>query len=116
MKGNSLIYVTVLVSIVTYLFWDVIKQETGIGVFYIGNALSVFIMALLIHLNNDKNFGSFYLLCITFQNLLDELIFNPLIISVSEITFALILPIIWLIKTHKLCLINWFNRNFRNSL
>ena len=116
MIGKSLIYVRVFISIVTYLFWEVIKEKTGISVFYIGNGLSVFIMALLIHLNNDKNFGSFYLLCITFQNLLDEFIFNPLILSYSEITFALILPIIWLIKTYKLCLINWFNRNFRNSL
>lgn len=101
MKGNKLIYVTILISIVTYLFWEVIKDKTGIGIFYIGNALSIFIMSLIIYINNVKNFGSFYLLCITLQNLLDELFFNPLVINNTEIIFALILPIIWLIKNNR---------------
>jgi hypothetical protein len=114
MKGKWLIYVTIAISMVTYLFWEVIKEKTGIKIFFLGNAISVFLMAIVIFIQNKRLFASFYLLCITFQNLLDELFFNPIITSSSEIIFAIILPIFWLIKTYKICLINWLNKNFRN--
>lgn len=114
MKGKILIYVTIFISIVTYLFWDIIKEKTGISIFWIGNALSVFLMAIVIFINNIKFFGSFFLLCITFNNLIDELFCDPTKFGLNEIIFALILPIIWLIKYKRLCLKRLFNRNSRN--
>lgn len=65
-------------------------------------------------LTDRKSFIKFYLVSLAINNLLDEYIFDNTTIGYNEYIFALILPIIWLINNKKLCLRNWFNKNFRN--
>lgn len=114
MRDRLLIYVTIFISIVTYLFWDIIKIKTGISIFWIGNASSVFIMALIIFLNNKKLFSSFFLLCITFNNLLDELFFEPTKIGLNEIVFAILIIIIYYAR--KISTRGIFRTFYKNSL
>ncbi len=101
--SKTLIYVTIFLSMVTYLFWREIKVYTGFEVFFIGNSVCIFIMAIVIYSHNKGKFYSFYLLCITFQNVLDELVFDNTVTDISEYVFAIILPIIWLIKNKQIC-------------
>jgi len=113
---NKLIWIITIISIITYSFWKVILNNYHFPVFYIGNALTILGLALVIYLQNKKLFISFFLLCISVNNLTDELIFGNTNFNWTEIVFGCVVPIIWLLKYKKTCLINWFNKNFRNSL
>lgn len=69
----KLIWVATVISIATYLFWHDFPK----GYFYVGNGLFIFLISLVIFLQNRKLFVSFFLLCIAFNNLMDELFFDP---------------------------------------
>jgi hypothetical protein len=86
-----------IVGISTYLFWNIILKKFGIPVFYIGNALFIFLLCVLNYILSYKNVISFSLICLSFSNLLDEIFFDNTKISLNEIILALILPIVWLI-------------------
>jgi hypothetical protein len=106
----KLIWVATIVSIATYLFWDYFPK----GSFYIGNAIFILLISIVIYIQNKGKFISFYLLCIAVNNLMDELLFTPCKLGLNEIMLALILPLFWLIKTYRRCLINWYRTNFLN--
>lgn len=91
MSVKALIWVATIISVATYLFWSFLPK----GSFYIGNALFVFILSLVIFIQNRNLFIIFFLLCIAGNNLLDELFFEPTKIGINEIIFALIIPIIY---------------------
>jgi len=94
---KSLQLFALIVGIGTYLFWNDIKEEFQIPVFYIGNALFIFILCVLNYKLSDKNVISFLLICLSFSNLLDEIFFDNTKISLNEIILMLILPIVWFI-------------------
>ena len=97
---KSLQLFALIVGIGTYFFWNDIKEQFQIPVFYIGNALFIFILCVLNYKLSDKNVISFLLICLSFSNLLDEIFFDNTKISLNEIILMLILPIVWFI-THK---------------
>lgn len=89
--------IALIVGISTYLFWNIILKKFGVPVFYIGNALFIFLLCVLNYILSVKNVISFLLICLSFSNLLDEIFFDNTKISLNEIILALILPIVWLI-------------------
>lgn len=93
----KLIWVATIVSIVTYLFWVYLPK----GSFYIGNALFIFLLTLIIFKQNRNLFITFFLLCIAGNNLLDELFFEPRKLGINEIIFALIIPFIYYARKNR---------------
>lgn len=94
---NILLYIATIISIFTYLLWSFLPK----GSFYIGNALFIFLLCIYIYNLNKKSFIIFVLLCLSFNNLLDELFFDNTVFQFNELIFVIILPIIWLINTPK---------------
>lgn len=94
MNVNRALWVATIISIATYQLWIYLPK----GSFHKGVAIYIFIMASVIFTQNTKLFISFFLLCIAFNNLLDELFFDPKSNGINEIIIVLILPIIWYLK------------------
>lgn len=92
-----ILHIALIVSIFTYLFWSQLPK----GSFYVGNALFIFLLCVYIYKSITKNFVTFVLLCLSFNNLLDELFFDNTILQINEFIFIIILPIIWLFKSSK---------------
>jgi hypothetical protein len=94
-KIKYLLLATFVVAFVTYSFWGVLKEQFGIRVFYPGIALSfvgyTYVIHQLIKLMQCEKKKKRNLLIIsniifltTVNNLLDELFFNPTVISINE--------------------------------
>lgn len=94
MTENKILWVATIISIATYQFWEYFP----IGSFYIGMSLFILLLSLVIFYQKPNLFISFFLLCIAFNNLLDELFFDPKSNGINEIIIVLILPIIWYLK------------------
>lgn len=86
-----------IIGVGTYMFWNDILKAFGVPVFYIGNALFIFILCVLNYIASGKDVISFLLICLSLSNLLDELFFDNTKTSLNEIILALILPFVWLI-------------------
>jgi len=69
------------------------------GSFYIGNALFIFLLCIVLY-GQNKQFITFFLLCGSFSNLLDELLFDPTVLGWNELALIIVLPAFWLYK-HK---------------
>jgi hypothetical protein len=90
-KSNIILLVSILIGIVTYLFWKPL-YDLGIGVYYIGNALFIFLLAMYIKRTTEPSFITFFLVCITLSNLIDELFFDNTKFGINEIIATIILP------------------------
>lgn len=104
------IWVAFVISVATYIFWPYMPK----GSFYVGNAFFILILCGVIYLQNKKLFISFYLLCIAFNNLLDELLFNPKQLGLNEILFAILIPIFYYARQNNTRGI--FRTFYKNSL
>jgi hypothetical protein len=91
-KSNIILLVSILIGIVTYLFWKPL-YDLGIGVYYIGNALFIFLLAMYIKRTTEPSFITFFLVCITLSNLIDELFFDNTKFGINEIIATIILPL-----------------------
>lgn len=106
-----ILYIALGIGIFNGYFWNYLPKDS----YYKLNALFLMLLCVYLFLTDKKSFIKFYLVSLSFSNLLDELFFDPTKITLNEILLTLILPIFWLIKHKRSCLKNWFNRNFRNS-
>lgn len=93
-RNQIILWIAIIVSVIAYSFWDLIKKNTGIGIFYYGNALAFFILSLFIWINHKKYSTSFVLLCIASNNLLDEIFFDNTKIGLNEYLFLAIVILI----------------------
>jgi hypothetical protein len=91
-KENNILIFAIVVGIVTYLFWSLIS-DFGYDIYYIGNALFIFLLAVYIKRVTPKSFITFFLVCITLSNLIDELFFDNTKFGINEIIATIILPI-----------------------
>jgi len=91
MNVNKLLWVATIISIATFQLWAYLPK----GSFYIGNGLFYVLLAIVIFLQNKRLFVSFLLLCLTVNNLLDELFFDPTKNGINEFVFAVLTPIIY---------------------
>ncbi len=94
MTVNKTLWAATIISIAAYQLWPIWSSE----LFFVGIALFIFIIVAVIFYQNRKLFISFFLLCIAFNNLLDELFFDPKSNGINEIVIVLILPIVWYLK------------------
>lgn len=97
MTDKALMWVAVVLSIATYQIWPYLPK----GYFYKGMAVTLLIFAAVIYRQNSKLLISFFLLCISISNLLDELFFDPIKFGLNELIFAATVPIIWCIKSKR---------------
>jgi len=109
MTGNRLIWVATIISIATFQFWKYLPENS----FYIGSAIFILILSIVIFLQNKELFISFFLLCISINNLIDELFFDPKINGLNEIIVAILIPILYYArKNYKQRIICFFNENY----
>jgi hypothetical protein len=83
-KKINLLYLSIIICLITYNFWKLILEHFDFQIFYIGMALSQFILSVYIKLISKTSFASFFLFCIMTNNLLDEIFFNPEKIEINE--------------------------------
>lgn len=93
-RNNIILWIAIIVSVIAFMFWDIIKEKTGIPIYYFGNSLAFLLLSFFIWLNNKKYVASFVLLCLSLNNFLDETIFDNTKFGLNEAFFALILIII----------------------
>ena len=120
---------TFVLSVLTYTFWGVVKEKTGIRIFYPLNALimvsySYVVYYLIKQKYNEK--GSFLILLTriiyltTINNLVDEIFFDPTRISINEyVGFAFLVIFTcynYLKKKWKMTWTRKKKKNFTNGL
>jgi hypothetical protein len=98
MKDRYLI-LALIVSVLTYQGWIYLPK----GFFYKGVALYLFILALGLYLNDNRKLTYFLLLCLSINNLLDELLFDPTKNGINELIALVLIPIIWYFKKNNKC-------------
>jgi hypothetical protein len=97
---DKLLKILILVGIVTYSLWQPILNYTGLHIFYIGNALFIFLLALYIRQTSKESILTFFLFCGTLNNLLDELLFDPQKFGINEIIATVLIPIAYYLKSN----------------
>lgn len=97
MIESRLLWVATIISIATFQLYKHLPS----GSFYIGMAVFIFLLSVIIFRQNKGLFISFFLLCISSNNLLDELFFDPEKMGINEIVFALIVIIFYYAR--KIC-------------
>jgi hypothetical protein len=91
---KSTIVIATVISIFTYLFWSYFPK----GFFYLGNAVFITLLVIVIFNHYKTFFWSFFLLCGSINNLLDELFFDPTKLGLNELALLVIIPLIWIYK------------------
>lgn len=102
-RSKIILLLTFIVSFITYSFWGVIKEIINVSIFYQGIAISFVGYTYLIHLfvkelsKFNRSYKriipiSYVVNLVSVNNLIDEILFNPQIISINEyIGFILII-------------------------
>lgn len=68
------------------------------GSYYIIVAIILFLLSIIVFIQDKKSLFGFLILSSMFNNLLDELFFCPIKIQINEIVLIIILPIVWYFK------------------
>ena len=97
--ANNTLKLAICVGIFTYSFWKVILNLYKIPIYYIGNALTIFLLALYIKQVSKPSFLTFFLFCITLNNLLDELLFDNTKFGINEIIASVLLILVYYFRT-----------------
>lgn len=98
---DKILKLSILVSLITYMLWKQALDYFGLHIFYIGIALSHFLLALYIRQISKPSFIVFFLFCVTLNNLLDEILFDNTKIGINEIIATVLLPIAYYLKSNK---------------
>lgn len=121
---DKVLRVATLISIATYLFYLYLPK----GLFYIGNGVFIFMLCLIIFIQNKSLFISFFLLCISINNLVDEIVgiinpflekplYDPTKLNLNELILVFFIPIVYYARQNrKLRIIRFFNKNYISSL
>jgi hypothetical protein len=97
--ADKILKLAVFVGVFTYSTWEIIYKLYKIPIYYIGNALCVFLLALYIKQVSKPSFLTFFLFCITLNNLLDELLFDNTKFGVNEIIASVLLILVYYFRT-----------------
>lgn len=92
--NKSILYIALILSIVTYLFWELIAFK----IFYIGNALVIFLLCTYLFYNDKKSFVKFCFFQLSLSNLLQEICNSNTTLEFSELLLILIVPFIWYVR------------------
>jgi hypothetical protein len=97
-KNNTILKIAIIESILTYTIWPLFDDPLASKIFYVGNSLFIFLLALYIKQATKKSFLTFFLFCVTLNNLLDELLFDPQKIGYNEYIATAIIIVVYLLK------------------
>jgi hypothetical protein len=95
---TKILYLAIFVSLISYNIWKPVLKHFDVEIFYIGIALTQFLMALYIKQVSKPSFITFFLFCIMLNNLLDELLFDPQKIGYNEYIATAIIIVVYLLK------------------
>jgi hypothetical protein len=95
---DNILKISLIVCIFTYSLWQIILLNTGLHIFYIGNALFIFLLALYIRQISKPSFSTFFLFCLALNNLLDEILFDPQKLGWNEFLATAIIIIVYFLK------------------
>lgn len=90
MIKNTLLYIALIVSILTYTFWHYLPK----GFFYVGNAFFICIISFCLFRYTKNSFVSLVIFLLSINNLIDELFFDNTKISLNEYLTAFIIIVI----------------------
>jgi hypothetical protein len=96
MTGDKKYILWLAIAVVTVT--DTLWSFYDIKVYYVGFAAFIFLLSLYIKLINEASLVSFILFELCTWNLIKELFFNPMEITLSEVFFIILLPIIYYFK------------------
>jgi len=91
---KALIFIATVLSVFTFLFWSYMPK----GFFYIGIAIVLMLLSIIIFNHYKGYFWSFFLICGTANNLIDEMFFDNTKLGWNELALIIVIPAIWLIK------------------
>ncbi len=93
---NWLIWVIIITSLTTYLLHNKIDNIIGkeYWFWFKGQAFFIWLMSIQIFMLVRNKAVAFILFGYATNNLLDEVFFNPNVLGLNEIVFAVIVPII----------------------
>ena len=97
--ADKILKLAVFVGVFTYSTWEIIYKLYKIPIYYIGNALTIFLLALYIKQVSKPSFLTFFLFCITLNNLLDELLFDNTKFGINEIIATILLILVYYFRT-----------------
>lgn len=101
-KNNKLLKFLVIQTILVYTIWPLFDEPIASKIFYVGIALTQFLMALYIRQISKPSFVIFFLFCVTLNNLLDEILFDAQKIGWNEYITSAIIIIIYFLKDKKI--------------
>lgn len=85
-----LLSISIIVSIITYIFWPLLPK----GSFYMGNSLFILLICSFLFFEDKKNNVKFVLFALSVNNFLDEIIFDNTKLQVNELIFAFLVLLI----------------------
>ena len=89
-----LLRISILISILTYSFWNYFPK----GVFYIGNGLFIALICAYIFFTDRKSNIKFILFSLSLNNLFDELFFDNMKLELNELLTVCAIIIILIIR------------------
>ena len=93
-----LLWISLIISIITYSFWGMIKEQTGVSIFYMGNALFIFLICGYIYIQDKNSLVKFLFIEFSFINLIKELFLDPTKLELREALIIVIAPLIWYLR------------------
>ena len=93
-----ILYIATFIILANYLFWSQINNLVGVNCFDKLQATFIMLLCLFVFLNFRKIWISFFLFSLSLNNLFDELFFNPLVLGLNEILFAIFITIITVVR------------------
>ena len=96
-KKDNILWVAICIGAITYTFWKPLF-DMNIDIFYIGNAIFIFLLAVYIKQISKPSFLTFFLFCVTFNNLLDELLFDNTKFGINEIIATILLFLVYYLR------------------
>jgi hypothetical protein len=97
--ADKILKLAIFVGLFTYSCWEIILKLYKIPIYYIGNALFIFLLALYIKQVSKPSFLTFFLFCLALNNLLDELLFDNTKFGINEIIATILLILVYYFRT-----------------
>lgn len=92
--GNIILWVSIIISLFTYLGWRPINDYYGIHIFYIGILIFIFLISIYIWKISLKNeLPAFILFALSLNNLIDYLFYNTKTLQENELVGFIIIII-----------------------
>lgn len=94
-KNNLILWIAAIGYIAAFQLWNFpqfsVRYGFPVNLYFLGTAITLFILCLFIFINFRQYFISFLLLGLSINNLSDELFFDPTKLQLNELFFTVCL-------------------------